>query len=112
VELGCIDIHVEVSMLPHHLVMPRGGHLEQAFHIFAYLKAYDRSTLVFDDTYPDYTGINFSVCDWLEFYPDSREAIPPNAPEPRGKAVIISCFVDASHARCMKTRRSQTGVLL
>jgi hypothetical protein len=99
-------------MLSHHLTMPREGHLEQAFRIFAYLKAHDRSTLVFDDTYPDYTGSNFPVCDWSEFYPDSQEAIPPNASEPRGKAVITSYFVDASHGSCMKMRRSQTGVLL
>ena len=38
VELGRIDINVEVSMLSSHLVLPREGHMQELFHIFAYLK--------------------------------------------------------------------------
>lgn len=38
VELGRIDIAVSVSMLSRYLANPREGHLEEAFHIFAYLK--------------------------------------------------------------------------
>ena len=33
-------------------------------------------------------------------------------PEPRGKEVVTSCFVDADHAGCKATRRSHTGVVL
>jgi hypothetical protein len=39
VEIGRVDIPLEVSLLSSYLVMPRLGHLEQAFHIFGYLKA-------------------------------------------------------------------------
>jgi hypothetical protein len=49
-ELGRIDILTPVSMLSRYLVSARRGHLEQVFHIFAYLKAHERSTMVFDDT--------------------------------------------------------------
>ena len=38
VELGRIDIGLEVSMMSSHLVMPRKGHLDQVLHIFAYLR--------------------------------------------------------------------------
>ena len=82
------------------------------FHIFAYLKAHDRSTLVFDDTDPSFDGDRFNKCDWSEFYPDAAEAIPTDMPEPRGKSVSMSCFVDADHAGCRVTRRSHTGVLI
>jgi len=37
VELGCIDIHIDVAVLSSHLAEPRLGHLEQALHIFSYL---------------------------------------------------------------------------
>jgi hypothetical protein len=112
IELGRIDILVQVSMLSSHLALPREGHLEQVFHVFAYLKAHDRSTLVFDDTEPVIDERRFKKCDWAEFYPEAAEAIPPNAPEPRGKPITVHCFVDANHGGCRITRRSQTGVLV
>ena len=40
VELGRVDISIEVSMMSSHLVLPREGHLEQVLHIFAHLKKY------------------------------------------------------------------------
>ena len=47
-----------------------------------------------------------------KFYPDAQEAIPDNAPKPRGRAVQINCFVDADHAGNKVTRRSHTGILI
>ena len=91
---------------------PREGHLEQTLHIFAYLKKYDKSAIVFDDTTPDFDESRFTRPDWSEYYPDAAEPIPSNAPAPRGNAVTTTCFVDADHAGCRVTRRSQTGVLL
>ena len=38
VELGQIDIITEVSALSSFLALPREGHLEAVFHIFAYLE--------------------------------------------------------------------------
>jgi hypothetical protein len=37
VELGCIDIATEVSMLSSYLACPRKGHLENALHVMGYL---------------------------------------------------------------------------
>jgi hypothetical protein len=42
VELGRVDICLEVSMMSSHLALPREGHLEKVLHIFAHLK-YDVS---------------------------------------------------------------------
>ena len=52
IELGRIDIVVEVNMLARFQACPREGHLEQMFHMFGYLKRYNRSSLVFDWTEP------------------------------------------------------------
>ena len=104
-KLGRIDILVDVAMLLRFLAAPRRGHLDQAFHIFAYLKRYNRSSM-FDESC-------FQKCDWSEYYPGACEAaVPPDAPEVRGQPVSMSCFVDADHAGCRVTRRSHTGVLI
>ena len=111
-ELGRVDILMPVSLLSRYLVSARTGHLEQVFHVFANLKKYDSSTMVFDDTEPDFDERRFKSCDWSEYYPDAAEAIPKDMPKPRGRAVIMSCFVDADHAGCRVTRRSHTGVII
>jgi len=112
VELGRVDIHNAVSQMSSHLAMPRAGHLEQCFHIFAYLKAHERSHMVFDPTYPKFDESIYNKTDWSSFYPDAKEAIPADAPAPRGLPVTMQCFVDANHAGCHVTRRSHTGVII
>jgi hypothetical protein len=113
VELGRVDIHVHVSMLSSFLAAPREGHLSECLHIFAYLKKYKRSTMVFDDTLPNVDESLFTTNkDWTDFYIDAKEIIPPNAPEPRGRPVSMYCFCDADHAGDQLTRRSHTGILL
>ena len=112
VELGRIDIMVAVSMLSRYLASPRVGHLEEAFHIFAYLKAHNRSALVFDPTTLVFDEERFPKCDWKEYYPDAAEPVPPKAPELLGKAMTMTCFVDADHAGCHETRRSHTGIII
>jgi len=77
--------------------------LEQALHIFAYLKHHKRSQIIFDDNVPVLANA-FKVCDWTEYYPDAAEVIPPNAPELWGKPMVMTCYVDAGHAGCHETR--------
>jgi hypothetical protein len=112
VELGRVDIITEVSLLASHLALPREGHLEAAFHIFAYLEKKHNSRLVFDPTYPTIDHSQFKECDWKSFYGDAKEAIPPNAPPPRGKDVDLRLFVDSDHAGDHQTRRSRTGFFI
>ena len=112
IELGRIDIAIEVSMLSTHLAMPREGHLQAAYHVFAYLKVKPKRTLAFDPQHPDIDEARFTKCDWHDFYRGAKEPIPGDAPEPRGNVVSTHCFVDADHAGNRVTRRSQTGILL
>ena len=112
IELGRVDILLEVSLLSTHLALPRVGHLQQVYHIFGYLKQSPRRRLFFDPEHPKISQDRFQRFDWVDFYRDAEEDIPHDAPEPRGKEVGIHCFVDASHASDKATRRSQTGVLI
>jgi len=112
VELGRIDIFIDVSLLSSHMCQPRIGHLEQVIHIFAYLKHHENSNMVFDPKYITWDSKAFVTEDWSEFYKDAKEQLPPNAPSPRGHAVQINAFVDADHAGNQMTRRSHTGILI
>ena len=49
-ELGRVDIDVEVSMMSSHLALPREGHLKELYHIFAHSNA----EMVFDPTPIDF----------------------------------------------------------
>jgi hypothetical protein len=112
VELGRVDICVEVSMLSSFLTNPREGHLQQVYHIFAYLKAHHNARLVFDPTYPE---IALSVCthpDWSPFYNNIKELIPENAPSPKGREFTMIVYVDADFAGDKLTRRSRTGFIV
>jgi hypothetical protein len=40
------------------------------------------------------------------------EEMPPHKPEPKGKPVCISCFVDANHAGNVVTPQLHTGILI
>lgn len=112
VELGRIDIHVAVSLMSSFSAAPREGHLEQLYHVFAYLKKHKRSKIVFDDTIPGISEGRFQNVDWQDFYPDAKEPRSPKEPEARGREVKVSCFVDADHAGDLVTRRSHTGILI
>jgi hypothetical protein len=113
IELGRVDIFVEVSQLSQFQALPRQGHLEAAYHIFAYLKHHETSRLAFDPKMPKVNDAAFNTdADWQDFYGDVREELPPKMPTPLGKPVCISCFVDANHAGNVITRRSHTGILI
>jgi hypothetical protein len=112
VELGRIDIIVPVTMLSRYLVSPREGHLQEVYHIFAYLKQFNRAMVVFDDSEPSFDESAFHTCNWSSHYPDCSEQIPPNAPKALGRSVSTTCYVDADHAGCLETRRSHSGILI
>ena len=114
VELGRVDICLEVSMMSSHLALPREGHLQQLYHIFAYLKKHHNAEMVFDPSDPVVDESMFSRRDWTtsEFGLSLTEDLPDNMPEPRGFGFTMRAFVDADHAGDSVTRRSRTGFLV
>ena len=112
VEMGRIDIACEVSMLSSFVAMPREGHLQQMYHLIAYLKRYHNARLVLDPSYPEIDEEMFVEQEWHNFYGNIKEEIPPNAPEPKGNEFIIRVFVDASHADNKVNRKSRTGFIV
>ena len=114
-EIGRVDILTEVSILSSYQASPRQGHLEQIIHIFSYLKKKPKITLYFDPIPPRLDESMFTgtpVDAFREQYRDAKEELPPRMPEPRGRMVTTTAFVDASHASDKATRRSHTGYII
>lgn len=120
IELGRIDIIVEVSCLSQYLCSPRKGHLDSVYHIFRYLQfnmkknpgilAFDPMVVhVNEDMFPP---VDSETDYWKELYPDAQEVIPSNQPEPLGNPVWIHTYVDANHAGNLANRRSHSGILI
>ena len=99
VELGRVDIAVEVSLLSSFLAMPRRGHMVAALHIMSYLRIKHNSRLVLDPSYPNIDYASFwQKENWTAFYGDVEEAPPLNTPKPLGRHVELRMFVDSDHA--------------
>ena len=112
VEIGRVDMIIEASMMVSQLAMPREGHLECLYHMFAYLSIKHNSIMVFDPTYPDIDMSPFKECEWKTFYASSKETIPGNVFEPRCKEVDVRFYVDSDHAGDTVTRRSRSGFFI
>ena len=74
VELGRGDLHLSVALMAQYLAQPLIGHLDQVYHIFAYVKAHLHSRIILDATLPRIDDARFLQVDWKPFYPDATEA--------------------------------------
>ena len=83
-------------MMSSYLALPREGHLRQLLQIFAYLKKYHNTEMLFDPSDP--VIALFEKRDWTssEFgHIQGTEELPP---EPRGQGFTMVAKVDADHA--------------
>ena len=99
VELGRIDIAVEVSQLSSFLAMPSQGQRVTALHIMFYLKIRHNSRLMLDPSYPgiDMSEFKFNE-NWALFYGDVQKKKILNSTKPLGKEVTLHMFVESDHA--------------
>ena len=114
-EIVRVDMLHEVSVLSDFQSAPREGNLHQVFHIFSFMKNKPKLTTYFDPRLPNIDPTSFSgssVEEFREKYRYAMEQLPKDIPEPRGKSVSITAFVDASHASDKKTIRSHTGYMV
>ena len=82
-------------------VLPNEGHLDQVLQIFAYLKKYHNTELVYDPSDLTINYGEFERREWasLEFrHINGKEELPPKMPEPHGMGFPIHAKVDADHA--------------
>jgi hypothetical protein len=74
IELGCIDIGHEISLLSQYQANPKVGHLEVLYHVSAYLKNHlDMGQIVYDSLTLEINESAFHSGNWSEFYGDVQE---------------------------------------
>src|SRR6187200_3432436 len=69
------------------------------------------ATLRFRVHEPDYSDLPTKYYDWSSAYGEVSELLPNNAPEPLGKHVTLTHYVDANLFHVALTGRSVTGIL-
>lgn len=106
-EIGRIDVLHEITILSQYQASLRQGHMEQILHIWAWLKNNPKLILYFDLARPaiDYELFKTNKEDFKEQYRGAVEQLPHTMPKSRGRPVVTTDFVDASHASNKKTRR-------
>ena len=78
VELGLIDIQVEVAILSQYQAPARQGGLEALYLIFRFLWKNPKKRLVMDPKEPEVDECVFNnTAKWMEFYGDMTEEDPP-----------------------------------
>ena len=113
VTLGRFDIAVGVMTMSRFRAAPRKGHIERLGRIYGYLRAYPDGAIRFRTGIPNHEEfVDFPTYDWeYSVYEGISEEIPHDIPEPKGKAVRHTVFVDANLMHCKATGRSATGIL-
>jgi hypothetical protein len=112
VSLGRIDITTAVTSLSRFRSLPRKGHMDRAKRVVGYLARMKHGAIRFRTEEPDYSAIPDPEYEWdFSVYGDVEEDIPPDAPIPLGRHVLLSHYVDANLMHCLLTGRSLTGIL-
>jgi hypothetical protein len=111
VALGRIDIHAATMTMSRFRQAPRKGHLERLKRVYCYLRNYKKNAIKFRTDIPDYSGYKVEKVSWGHVYHPCEEELPWDMPEPRGKLVRTTTFVDANLLHDMITGRSATGIL-
>jgi hypothetical protein len=106
VEIGRLDISLEMSLLSSHLASPRKGHLDQVCHTFACLKHGSRRRICLDPSHPSISKSRFQAYDWTDFYRHAEEPMLSNMP---GDA---SCLHAISLILIMQAMRSRGDLKL
>ena len=112
IELGRLDILTEVSQLSSFQAMPRKGHLEACYSIFAYLRKHPNMAIIFHPSRMTTKESRFQSHDGCDFYCDGVEELPSDMPKPLGESIKITAFVDSDHASNLLMWRSQTGYII
>ena len=112
ITIGRIDIQQAVMTMSRFSHKPRKGHLDRVKRIFSYLKRFKSASIKFNTYVPEYADLEIDqLPDWKYIYGNCKEETPENTPEPRGKRVVISSFVDANLMHDIITGRSVSGIL-
>ncbi len=94
ISLGRIDITTTVMTLSKFRVQPREGHLERCKRIYGYLAKMKQAAIRVRVDEPNYTNLPEPNVEWAQtVYGDVQELVPEDAPEPLGRPVTMTTYV-------------------
>ena len=112
VQLGRLDITTAIMSLSSYRAAPREGHLNRIKRVIGYLSKMRNALIRVRTQVPDYSSLGEGRHNWeRSIYAGATEIIPADVPEPLGKPVVCTSYVDANLYHDMLTGRSVTGVL-
>ena len=109
--LGRYDILAHVMSMSHFRLAPKVGHIERMKRIYGYLSRMKHYALRFRSEESNYMHLPELEYDWTRVYGNVTEEIPKDAPEPLGKSVTSTTYLDANLLYDLITERSVTAVL-
>ena len=115
--INCGNIHViqAVVALSSFRAAPRQGHLERVKRVYGFVGKFKEAAIRVRTGIPNYDHIDaqYPTQDWSEsVYGTDPEEEPPNMPEPLGKRMRITIYVDANLYFDLITGRACTGILI
>jgi hypothetical protein len=115
ITLGRFDVMQAVVALSTFRAAPRMGHLERAKRVYGYVDKFQEAAIRVRTGIPDYQKIDseYPDFDWSQsVYGLEHEEFPQNMPDPLGKLVRITEFVDANLYFDLINGRACTGILI
>jgi len=113
ITLGRFDTMSAVVSLSSFRAAPRTGHLDRAKRVFGYVVKFKDAAIRIRTGLPNYDHLPHQDPDWAaSVYGCMHEEFPHNMPEPLGKLVRITEFVDANLYFDLLTGRACTGLLI
>ena len=112
ISLGRLDITTAVMTMSGFRAAPRVGHLDRLKRIYAYLHQFRDAAIRIRTEKPDYSDLPVVEYDWTHsVYGGAKELVPTDAPEPKGKEVIHTGYIDANLYHDMITGKAVTATL-
>ena len=112
ISIGRLDITTAVMTLSGFRAAPRVGHLERAKRVYGYLSNMRHAVIRIRTDEPDYSDLPEPQHKWdYTVYGNAKELVPTDAPEPLGKFVTLTHYVDANLYHDLLSGRSVTGIL-
>ena len=110
--LGRFDIATAVMSMSSFRSAPREGHLHRLKQIYGCVYKMKDAAIRIRVDEPDLSDAPNQDLDWAtSVYGDLEEEVPSDVPEPLGKSVIGTTYVDANLCHDLTTGRSVTGIL-
>ena len=112
ISIGRFDIMCAVMTMSSFRAAPRKGHLDRVKKIFGYISKMRHGAIRIRVGEPDYSDLPHLDQDWARsVYGNTKEEIPTDAPEPLGKFVTTTSYVDANLFHCYSTGKAVTGII-